>query len=56
MDRTPSVSVFSDMSKIEASAFFHFKSECEAIGLLARPKHIRSDDLCEGMNDDVTLL
>ena len=56
MDRKSSVSVFSDMSKIEASAFFHFKSECEANGLLARPKHISLDDLCDGINDDVTLL
>ena len=56
MERKPSVSVFSDMSKLEASAFFHFISECEANGLVARPKHISLDDLCDGINDDVPLL
>lgn len=44
------------VSKIEASAFYHFKSECEANGLLTRPKDVTSDDLCDGINDDVTLL
>ena len=46
----------SGLSKIEASAFYHFKSECEANGLLTRPKYISPDDLCDGINDDVTLL
>ena len=41
---------------LEASAFYHFKSECEANGLLDRPDYISSDDLCDGINDDVTLL
>ena len=44
------------VSNIEASAFCHFKSECKANGLLARPKDVTSDDLCDGINDDVTLL
>ncbi|KAL9070719.1 MAG: hypothetical protein Q9161_004652 [Pseudevernia consocians] len=52
----PNVSDLSDLSNIEASAFYHFKSECEANGLLARPKFISPDDLCDGINDDVTLL
>ena len=56
MDAEPNVSHLSDLSKIEASAFYHFKTECEASGLLARPKYITSDDLCDGINDDVTLL
>lgn len=50
------VSNSSDLSKVEASAFYHFKSECQANGLLARPKGITSDDLYDGINDDVTLL
>ncbi len=50
------VSDLSGLSDIEASAFYHFKSECEANGLLTRPKYISADDLCDGINDDVTLL
>lgn len=56
MDRQANVAGLSDLSKIEASAFHHFKSECEANGLLARPQYISSDDLCDGINDNVTLL
>lgn len=45
-----------DLSDIEASAFCRFKCECEANDLLARPQDITPDDLCDGINDDVTLL
>ena len=45
-----------DLSETEASAFYHFRCECEANGLLARPKDITPDDLCDGINEDVTLL
>ena len=51
-----SVPEFSDLSKIEASAFYHFRSECQTNGLLARPKCISSDDLGDGILDHVTLL
>lgn len=44
------------VSKVEASAFHHFKAECEANGLLVRPKDVTSDDLCDGIIDYVTLL
>lgn len=45
-----------DLSEVKASAFYHFKPECEPNDLLARPTGIKSDDLCDGINDDVTLL
>lgn len=47
---------FFDLSEVKASALYHFKPECEPNGLLARPTGIKSDDLCDGINDDVTLL
>ena len=56
MDAESILSDSSDLSKIEASAFYRFKCECEANGLLARPKDITPDDLCDGINEDVTLL
>ena len=45
-----------DLSETEASAFYRFKCEREANGLLARPQDISTDDLCDGINEDVTIL
>ena len=56
IDAESTLSGFSDPSKIEAAACYHLKSECETNGLLARPKDITSDDPCDNVNDNVTVL
>ena len=44
------------LSAEQAAAFEAFKAKCAENGLLARPAAFGEDDVCDGINDDVTLL
>ena len=44
------------LSAEQASTFDAFKSKCAENGLLDRPAHLSKDDVCDGINDDMTLL
>ena len=44
------------LSAEQAANFEVYKSKCSKNGLLERPVDLGSEDVCDGINDDVVLL
>jgi hypothetical protein len=42
-------------TECEATSFTEFVQLCETNGLLQRPNELATDDVCDGLNDEVTL-
>ena len=44
------------LSAEQAANFEVYKSKCAENGLLERPVDLRTEDVCDGINDDIVLL